>query len=115
IGYTQVSISAKAFEGCRRVCDDIRIESQISSHAGSGGDAVVGCQADDDQALDPLISQVCLQGRADEGAVDPFVVDRLPVLGRGLGLRLAAAGAWLKEAHGVGGVMVHVDNRYGSL
>jgi DNA-binding transcriptional LysR family regulator len=108
-------IGAKAFEGCRCVCYYIRIESQISGHAGSGGDAVVGCQADDDQALDSLIPQICLEGRADEGAVDPFVVDRFAVVGRGLGLRLAAAGPRPKEAYGVGRVMVHVNNRDGSL
>lgn len=55
---------------------DIR-DAQVGGHAARRADAVVGTQAADVQAPDPVLPQNRLQVRADEGRVDVLGYDQL--------------------------------------
>jgi hypothetical protein len=111
LGPAKAPVGAGAIEGGCCVGDDVGLESQISGHPNRGRNAVIGRQPNDDQALDSPPSQVRFQSRANEGAIDPFAVNRLALLGNRLGLGFAARGSRSKGTGGARGVVVYVNDR----
>lgn len=56
-----------------RICDKINIETKVPSHARRGGYAMQRGQANDDQRIIAMLTQLTFQVRADKGAVDMFL------------------------------------------
>jgi len=55
------------------ICDKINIETKVPSRARRGGYAMRRGQANDDQRIIAMLTQLTFRVRADKGAVDMFL------------------------------------------